>query len=62
MLSMARSAGRKSRHSLMNRSISGGSSTEISAWSIQCVPTPRTLRGQASGLIAPVSVPTNSMS
>ena len=62
MLTTARSAARKSRHSLMNRSTSSGSSTAISAWSIQCVPTPRTCRGHASGLIAPVSVPANSMS
>ena len=62
MLSTTRSAVLKSSTSPMNRSISPGSSTEIRAWSIQCVPTPRTFRGQASGLIAPVSVPVNSMS
>ena len=46
----------------MNRSTRPGSSAAIRAWSIQCVPTPRMFRGQASGLIAPVSVPVNSMS
>ena len=46
----------------MNRSTSVGSSAGIRAWSIQWVPTPRMFRGQASGLIAPVSVPVNSMS
>ena len=62
MLSTTRSAGLKSSTSIMNRSISPGSSAGIRAWSIQCVPTPRTFRGQASGLIDPVSVPVNSMS
>ena len=46
----------------MNLSTSPGSSAGISAWSIQCVPTPRTFRGHASGLIDPVSVPLNSIS
>ena len=52
----------KSSTSDKNRSFSPGSSHGISAWSIQCVPTPRMLRGHASGLIAPVSVPAYSIS
>ena len=62
MLSTTRSAGLKSKHSMKNRSTRPGSSAAIRAWSIQCVPTPRMFRGQASGLIDPVSVPVNSMS
>ena len=47
---------------MKNRSTSAGSSAGISAWSIQLVPAPRTLRGHASGFSDPVSVPVNSIS
>ena len=62
MLVTTRSAVLKSRTSVRNRSLRPGSSPGMRAWSIQCVPTPRMFRGQASGLIAPVSVPAYSIS